>query len=247
MNRIWNSLRTRHAAWRRRRYMEALTVAGRAPYSAKVYRDFLSAAQRDPQLRIPAFLERPEADRRAMLFIRHDIDTAACIRGMRLLIDIDRELGISPGIYLMADTSEYRLADHRSEIEACRAAGFEVGLHTVCYTHDDYFEALRTETKVFADALGFWPRSFTIHGLGEHRLDIRLRFCNEILRRLDEFGFVFTDCSPELRVYDHVFHDCHRDPTGGSRVIYDELTGRRFPFANGKSYVLLTHPCYWKA
>jgi hypothetical protein len=239
------AVRARVGAWRRRRYLQSLSTAHYAPYPVRVYRDFLSRVLQDRELEVAPFVDANAGLGCATLFVRHDIDTAACARGMGVLLGIDRELGVRSGIYLLAGSTEYRLADHRDEIAAWRATGFEVGLHTVCYTHDDYFAALEAETRAFADALGFAPRSFTVHGLGEHRLDVRLRFYREVLPRLGEFGYEFTDCCPELRSYDRVFHDCHWDTAKQARYIYDELTGRRFPFERGKSYLLLTHPCYW--
>jgi hypothetical protein len=225
--------------------MRSLAPARYAPYPASLYRDFLRRTLSDRQIALAPFTHAPAAGGTATLFVRHDIDTADCMRGMRTLLDVDRELGVVAGVYLMADAKAYRLADHRDEIAACRAAGFEVGLHTACYIHDDYFSALEAETRAFADALGFRPRSFTVHGLGEHRMDVRLRFYREVLHRLGEFGYEFTDCCPELRSYAHVLHDCHWDPEKQARFLYNELTGRRFPFERGKSYLLLTHPCYW--
>lgn len=250
LERVLNRLRSIPAGLRRRRmdrYRRARRLAGYAPYTASLYRRFLSEALRDRKLRVAPFLETPAAEEPggATLFVRHDIDTAACMRGMRVLLDIDRELGVGAGIYLMADSKEYRLAEHRDEIAACRAAGFEVGLHTVCYAHDDYFAAFAAETSAFADALGFQPRSFTVHGLGEYRLDVRSRFRREVRDRLGEFGYAFTDTCPELRAYDYVFEDCHWDAARQARFVYDDLAGRRFPFMPGRSYLLLTHPCYW--
>ncbi len=230
---------------RKNRYQRARRLAGYAPYSASLYRRFLSQALRDRKLRVASFLETSAAPGPATLFVRHDIDTAECMRGLRTLLDVDRELGVAAGVYLMADSKAYRLADHREEIAACRAAGFEIGLHTACYVHDDYFAALGAETRAFADALGFLPRSFTVHGLGQHRLDVRLKFYEEARGRMGEFGYTFTDACPELRAYDYVFEDCHWDDARQARFVYDDIAGRRFPFERGRSYLLLTHPCYW--
>ena len=245
MSRLWHSVRYRYAAWRRRHYMRSLTPAAIAPYSSGTYRKFLAHALRDGALKVASFLDAPAGPGNATLYVRHDIDTADCMRRLRVLLDVDRELGVGSAFYFRADQEEYRLADHRDEIAACRAAGFEVGLHTSCYVHDDVFAAFAEETRVFVNALGFQPQSFTVHGMGEFRVDARTRFRREVLDRLGEFGYRFTDTCPELRTYDHVFQDCHWDAARQSRFIYDDLTGRRFPFAPGQCYLLLTHPCYW--
>jgi hypothetical protein len=238
------AMRARVGAWRRHRYLQSLSAARYAPYPARLYRDFLARALHDRALEVAPFVEAPAGRGLATLYVRHDIDTAACARGMGLLLGIDRELGVRSGVYLLADAPDYRLSDLREEIAAWRAAGFEVGLHTACYTHDDCFAAFAAETRAFTNALGFAPRSFTVHGLGQHRLDARMKFYREIPARLTEFGYAYTDI-PGVRGYDHVFEDCHWDGARQSRYVRDDLAGRRYPYARGGRYLLLTHPCYW--
>jgi hypothetical protein len=238
------AMRARVGAWRRHRYLQSLSAARYAPYPTRLYRDFLARALHDRALEVAPFVEAPAGRGLATLYVRHDIDTAACARGMGLLLGIDRELGVRSGVYLLADAPDYRLSDLREEIAAWRAAGFEVGLHTACYAHDDCFAAFAAETWAFTNALGFAPRSFTVHGLGQHRLDARMKFYREIPARLTEFGYAYTDI-PGVRGYDHVFEDCHWDDARQARYVRDDLAGRRYPYARGGRYLLLTHPCYW--
>jgi len=242
--RVLSAARRRYAARRRHAFLKALKPAVDAPYAVSLYRDFLMRALGTGPIKVLGYRDSPSTGR-ASLFVRHDIDTADCGRKMRLLLDIDREAGVSPGVYFRADEEAYRLAELRNRIEPYRSDGFEIGLHTVCYVHDDYLRAFEMETRVFRDAFGFSPTSFTVHGLGTHRHDVRMRFCDDVCERLEDFGYGFSDCCPKLRSYDYVIHDCHFDAKRDVRFVYDDFAGRDFPYAPGMSYVVLTHPCYW--
>jgi hypothetical protein len=139
------------------------------------------------------------------------------------------------------------LRDWREAAQTARQQGFEVGLHTVCYVHDDYLRAFRQETEKFSDETGFAPRTFTVHGLGQHRLETRLRFYEEIAARLADFGYSFSDCHHTLRTYDYVIEDCHWDGARQARFIYEDFATPPDWFWKGRHYLLLTHPCYWTA
>jgi hypothetical protein len=241
VSRAW----AKYRGLRRSHFHRRLRPAMYAPYPAGVYRGFLERMLKHRRVHVLPFASAVEAGERAALFVRHDIDTAACVRSMNVLLGIDAALGITPGIYFRADRAEYELAACREQARRYRAAGFEVGLHTSCYVDDDFLQTFRAETRAFVDVFGFAPTSFTVHGLGQQRFDTRLKFYGEICGRLTEFGYRFSDCCEQQRSYDYVFHDSHFDKIRGERFIYDDLNGRNFPFVPGKSYVLLTHPCYW--
>jgi hypothetical protein len=202
--------------------------------------------QESPRVKMHPFTEPgPFSHASAHLFVRHDIDTAACMRNMPLLLEIDRELGVRAAVFLRADEEEYRLDGHRQAIQVYRDAGLEIGLHTLCYLEDDYLSALKRETRHFTHALGFSPASFTTHGMGSFRLEVRQRFYQEIHGRLGEFGYTFTDCCARLRAYDYTIHDSYWDDKRGSRFIYDDFLACRPLLLRGRDYLLLTHPGYW--
>ena len=232
-------------ARRQQRFLDGLKVACYAPYPLHVYRSLLSHALRSPRIQLPPFGEsnHPSASS-ASLFVRHDIDTKRCIQNMALLLDIDRELGVPAGVYFRAEGEEYALASYQGEIQAYRAAGLEIGLHTLCYLEEDYLDAFRRETEVFRHAVGFSPATFTVHGLGPFRMDVRLRFCEEICARLGEFGYTFSDCCSHLRTYDYTIHDSHWNKEAGVRFIYNDFFDFP-PLLGGRNYILLTHPGYW--
>ena len=239
-------LRNRYAAIRERQYLRGRKIAGFAPFPLHVYRSLLLHAFNNPKVQVPPFATSDRlSPGRASLFVRHDIDTADCIRNMALLLDVDRELGVPAGIYFRADEKEYALASHRDEIQAYRAAGLEIGLHTSCYLEADYLVAFRKETELFVRALAFRPTSFTVHGLGPYRMDVRLRFSEEICQRLGEFGYAFSDCCSHLRIYDYTIHDSHWNERERVRFIYNDFLILPPFLHEGKNYILLTHPGYW--
>ena len=246
MSKWLRSMRNRYSAVRQERYLKGRKIACCAPFPSRIYRSLLLHVLNNPKVQVLPFATSDRFPTGcANLFVRHDIDTAGCIRNMALLLDVDRELGVPAGIYFRTDEKEYALASHRDEIQVYRAAGLEIGLHTVCYVEDDYLGAFSEETKLFAQALGFRPTSFTVHGLGPYRMDVRLRFCEEICGRLGEFGYVFSDCCPHLRTYEYTIHDSHWNEKEHIRFIYTDFLRLPSLLRRGKNYILLTHPGYW--
>jgi hypothetical protein len=122
----------------------------------------------------------------------------------------------------------------------------EVGLHTSCYVVPDYEARFREETARFVDTFGFQPRSFTVHGLGDFRADVRQRLVETIGRDPGSHGYVFSDCDPSLREYEYVITDCHIDPESDSRQIYEDVVALPPFLAGDRDYLVLIHPCYWR-
>jgi len=217
-----------------------------APYEPNSYRELLLRLKKNRNIVILPFTHKESYDNRINFFIRHDIDTKECITSMDVLIDIDYSLAIPSGIYFRVDDEEYRLRDFRDQIRLYKRNGFEIGLHSLCYTKDDYMNEFDRETVRFSNELGFRPRSFTLHGLGDYRSCVRLDFTRIISSKLDEFGYEFTDCDGNSRNYAHVIHDCHLDSINQRRFMREDFE-LNFPFRRGCCYLVLTHPCYWAA
>lgn len=217
-----------------------------APYPLSLYSELLDCTRKHDWLNVRDYAAPTAARGRPALYFRHDIDTQQCVDRMTCLLDEDLRAGVLPGVYLRADEREYCLAEVRSKIEPYRARGVEFGLHTVCYLEDQFLSELAREANHFERSLGFRARSLTTHGLGDHRLEVRLSFCQQIRSRSKEFGFDFLDIDPRVRSYLYVIEDCHRHPRSGCRFIYDDF--KRFPWASIRhgDLLVLTHPCYWQ-
>lgn len=240
--RAWRSY-----ARRRERYLRNRKPSAFAPYSISLYADFLRQAKLSPRLEVPPFVSTSGFNGGfTRLFFRHDVDTAGCAAKLHAMLDADLAGRVPAAVYIRADAMEYHPSVLAQTVCAYRKAGVEFGLHTSCYVEDDYLATFRAETDRFAQAFGFAPRSFTVHGLGDYRYEIRLRFGEEIIPRLEEFGYIFTDCNQTLRAYDYVISDCHLEATSGRRYIYNDFFMLPKFFAPGMNYLVLTHPCYWR-
>ncbi len=179
------------------------------------------------------------------VFFRHDIDTCECIGNLQRMIDLELELTINPGVYVRVDGEDYAAHAFRDLFQDLHARGIEIGLHTSCYTKDNYFGELERERTEFTKQLGFEPRSFSVHGLGDYRKSVRHEFYCAVANRLHDFGFEFSDCHPSLREYHYTLQDCYLDTASGKRFIYDDFTFLPRPKDVQKNYLVLTHPCYW--
>lgn len=216
-----------------------------APYSVDLFRNFLAQVQARRGSRFLPFSSAPEtAPNAARWYLRYDIDTADCAKKMHLLLDASHDAGLPAAAFFLLHGNPYDLASLRPEVEKWRARGVEIGLHTCCYAEDDFLARFREETRLFTEALGFAPRSFTVHGMGKERYDVRVKFYETIATRYAEFGYTSCDV-PAIRNYDHVFTDCHSGE-GGKRCIYDDLVNLPDFISRGRTYTALLHPCYWQ-
>ena len=229
-------------------YLIKRKIACAAPYPTKLYYALLSMIKKNNRIYVSPFIEDSSPpSNQARFFLRHDIDTTDCIRKMGALLAINRKLGFPSSLFFRADEVEYSLSDYKEEINTYKNQGCEIGLHTVCYTQDDFLKEFRREIMVFRESLGIAPRAFTVHGLGPHfRMEQRMEFCSIMAGDLHEYGFLMSDCSDQLRRYDYVIQDCNMAHNGGNRIIYDDFLCLPPFIQNGKNYLILTHPTYWE-
>lgn len=236
-------LKSKYCAFKYNKYMRSRQVVCTAPYNSGVYHELLWKISKLSNMKFIPFLENGYGSEAVNVFVRHDIDTSRCIEKMALLLDIDKSVETPAAIYFRADNKEYSLKNYKDAINRYRDAGFEIGLHTVCYTKDNYLEEFAVETEKFSNDVGFRPKSFSVHGLGTFRQDIRIQFYEYISSHLNEFGYEFGDI-PQLRAYDYVIQDCHMDARN-NRFIYDDFMNPPSFLKKGKNCLILTHPCYW--
>jgi hypothetical protein len=217
-----------------------------APLDIALYVRFLREVRVLPKLALVPFAAAPSrTGGPAQMFVRHDVDTALCVEMLPLVLDVDRQERVPAAVFVRADRAEYRPEEAAAVLRA-HGDGVEIGLHSSCYLEDDFLAAFSEETERFKSSFGFAPRSFTVHGLGEYRFAVRERFVASVSTRLDEFGYEFSDCDTRLRSYDHVFQDCHLEVGTGRRFILSDLEAPRAFIREGRDYLLLTHPCYWR-
>lgn len=248
-------LRLGHRLWTAReaardnakhRYIRNRRPHAYAPHDAAIYGELLHQARRTRGLDLPRFTEQKKGGGKPRLYFRHDVDTQDCVSMLPKLIEWNLSEGVASPVYIRTDGTDYDPASVTPAVAKYRARGVEFGLHSSCYTQDDYMGTLRQEIARFEECFGFRPRSLTVHGLGEFRAEIRERFAHEIVERLAEFGFAFTDCDARMRRYDYVITDCHPEPGSNRRHIYDDMLSLPRFFHPGRDYLVLTHPCYWR-
>ena len=245
LNNVWSTLKTIFTFYEFQRYLRARRIYHYAPYPLKIYEQCLKSLKSSPSHQLVPFLAYEGIDReRDRVFVRHDVDTQQCIKNLPETMEIDQRLKIEAGIYLRVDDEEYSAGDHRDMLLRYREQEFEIGLHSLCYTKEDYIQEFQRETEKFKSLMGFQPRSFSVHGLGSFRLETRTKFYQEIIHCFHQFGYDTGDI-PTLRTYKHTIHDCHLDAQN-RRFLYDDfLCFPRFS-SKRKRYLILTHPCYWK-
>lgn len=218
-----------------------------APFDSALYRRLLRQVRDAKTVETPPFASKGSDDAgRARLYLRHDIDTRDCVSRLPSLLDINLDEGISASVFVRTDGEDYAPRELAPVVERYRKSGVDFGLHTSCYVQERYFDAFVEDTNHFAEAFGFAPRSFTVHGLGDFCFENRMKFVEEVLPRLGELGYTFTDCHTQMRSYSYVITDCHPEPGGTRRFMYDDFLRLPEFLAPRQDYLVLTHPCYWK-
>jgi hypothetical protein len=230
--------------WQLRRVRERRRIAAYAPYPFAKYDAILHRVLRQ-RLTVSEF-DAPDEAGAAKLFLRHDIDFAGCVDGLAPLLDIEAQYGLPSATFIRVDRQDYEPEALRPLVAARRKAGLEFGLHSSFYVDDDPLGRFRRELAAFQGIFGFAPRTFTIHGLGGYRADIREAVSEEIVARRAEFGIAFTDCSAAMRRYDMILQDCDIEPQTGARCMYSDLANFPLLPRKGRNYLILTHPCYWR-
>ncbi|MDG2422529.1 MAG: hypothetical protein P8M22_00980 [Phycisphaerales bacterium] len=220
-------------------------IHSRTPFSAGIYQDLLKSMSGDSLYSIHDYMSQEKVANLINVFARHDIDTQQCVDNMSMMLDINLELGVRTAAYFLVHDEYYHLADHREVVSEYRESGIEMGLHTQCYVDNSPLDYFRREIESFEDALGFSPKSFTIHGLGQFRIKTRMEFRRKIAKLYQQFGFQFSDAIKAHRRYQYVIQDCHGSPDQGGRYIYDDFIAMPPTLPRSSNVLILTHPCYW--
>jgi hypothetical protein len=231
--------------WRINWAMGRRKPAAHAPYSRGLYRSIVQRAKRQG-LAIAQFDARPAVARESRIFFRHDIDFASCVSGASALLDVNRDEQVPVAVFLRVDGEAYHPHEAIKVVDTYKCEDITFGLHTSCYTHEDYLAALERERETFSRTYGFEARTFTVHGLGDQHLQRRLAFTAYAASHLSELGFDYSDCTADLRPYHLVFQDCDVDPANGRRAIYSDMETLPPLLRHGHNYLVLTHPCNWR-
>lgn len=136
------------------------------PHSLHLYEQLLHSLSDDPRI---AFMSLPEYvtgvprnPQKITLMLRHDVD--AIPDAARDLCAIERSLDMRSSVHILVDGALYDPAPLTDLASELHADGFDVGLHTQCWMHEDYASIFYAELERFRDLFGFEPRTFTQHG-----------------------------------------------------------------------------------
>ncbi|EKE00969.1 MAG: hypothetical protein ACD_21C00250G0042 [uncultured bacterium] len=213
-----------------------------SPFSFNQYQNTVLNISSQKRINILRFDENVE--QRSVNFIfRHDLDTQTCLENFNILADIHLETNTPLSVFIRTDNLDYPFKHSFQYIEQYLDK-FQIGLHSSCYIYDNPLKKLEEEVNDFNEIYGFCPKFLTLHGLGNYKHTERMQLINDLSTQYQDFGFVFTDCVPELRTYNYVIQDCHLGSDGNRYIKKDSVILP--PSINGNCYLILAHPCYWE-
>lgn len=218
-------------------------IHGFAPYSLDVFRNFLNLATLNNNVSIKLLSKEFPDPTLLNIYLRHDIDNEKDVKNLEYMISILLSMEIRSAIYVRMDRLEYDPIQLRDYLQDLRANGYEIGIHTSCYLYDNYMDVFKEETDAFHHLFGFTPTSFTIHGMGQVRWDVRMAFLSSIKLEMKSLGYSFCDTLDIT--YNHVIQDCHGGPDFKNRYIMRDFKLLPLSLKNGEIYLILTHPGYW--
>lgn len=213
-----------------------------SPFSANQYQNTVLNISSQKRINILLFEENVEK-RRVNFIFRHDLDTQLCLENFHILADIHLQFNVPLSIFVRTDNLDYSFKNSFRFLKSYLNK-FQIGLHSSCYIYENPLKRLEEEASIFNEVYGFYPKLLTLHGLGQYKYAERLNLIKDLSSTYKDFGFVFTDCVPDLRAYNYVIQDCHLD-TNGDRYIKKDFVNLP-PRIKGSCYLLLAHPCYWR-
>lgn len=213
-----------------------------SPFSANQYQNTVLNISSQKRINILCFDEKVE-QRRVNFIFRHDLDTQICLENFHILADIHLQLNVPLSVFVRTDNIDYPFKNSFPFLKPYLNQ-FQIGLHSSCYIYENPLKRLEEEVSIFNEIYGFYPKFLTLHGLGQYKHTERMNLIKDISTKYKDFGFVFTDCVPDLRTYNYVIQDCHLD-NNGHRYIKKDFVHLP-PCINGSCYLILAHPCYWE-
>lgn len=164
-----------------------------SPHNLKLYEYFLAARLAEGFSFVTSrqlYGGEPLDPSNRYILVRHDVDYAP--ERLRPIVEIERRLGVRSDIDVVISGRHYDPTPYVAEWRSLADDGFAIGLHTVAPQEDDCFSIVRSEIEIFQKALGFSPRTFSIHGAcptPPNWQQRRNQFIERVGKRLESFGF----------------------------------------------------------
>ncbi len=187
------------------------------------------------------YLQHSEKQEFSNVVLRHDVDFSP--EKLHLLIDVERNYQMKSSVYVLVRNHHYPIKQYSDYFKELHADGYEIGLHTYCYSFSDAKKCLSEEAEIFKTIFGFYPKTFTFHGMF-YRSYEQLMQLSAVLKNLDDF------------LSDTPFSEYYTQK-GFHWKIGDEYRNKVNPFLNnnfndfkiktkpGSTGLVLTHPCNW--
>ena len=217
------------------------------PHSLQLYERFLQSLQNNPKCVFRSLTEHvrgaPVDSQCVNVVLRHDLD-AGKPEVARALCDVEKTLGLRSSVHILVDGLLYDPTLLVPLAQQLRDGGFDVGLHTQAWIHNDYISAFHLDINRFEEVFAFPPRTFTQHGAYPRTEG------DALLRRIE-----FTRKIPELIAdtsiigYNNSFVWVSEDSNREGRPFpIDEhfFKVAEFSYLGGVSLVL-THDNHWRA
>ncbi|MDR1916262.1 MAG: hypothetical protein LBQ58_06800 [Synergistaceae bacterium] len=122
---------------------------------------------------------------RINVVLRHDLDSG-CSEVLKLLCNTEKKLNIRSSVHVLMDKSCYDATAMKPLLLDLYRDGFDIGLHTVAWMYENYADMFMRESAMFAEILGFSPKTLSIHGAWPRSdVDMERRKIFESQLRLD--------------------------------------------------------------
>jgi len=173
--------------------------------------------------------------------LRHDLD-AGNPEIAQVLCDVESALGLRSSVHILVDGTLYNPARLVPLARGLHGGGFDVGLHTQAWMHEDYASAFRADLCRFEDVFGFAPATFTQHGAWPRTArDMKRR--HEFTRRTPEL-IAGTSIIGYNNSFDWVSEDSNiRGQPAPIRSDFFQVMDRCYL---GGVALILTHDAHWK-
>lgn len=217
-------------------------IVSLSPNNILLYRYILNLYKKDPRIIFlkPGRLYTSSYPNKIVLSLRHDVNVTP--KSLKLLTDIEDELGLRSMIYVIVDENCYSLVEHTAYFKDLAEKGFVIGLYTTAQRAKVPLPQFAEEREKFKKILGYYPQFFSIHGISPHPEDWEEHiadFLKEVKLHLKWWGLY--PCTQELEGIRHV-----EDSGEGGELGY--LKGDFFnilDFPLGTKVELITHPEHW--
>jgi hypothetical protein len=173
--------------------------------------------------------------------LRHDVDVGDA-RSTAALCAVEARLNIVSSVHILVDDLIYPAKSMASLGRELNQAGFDIGLHTQAWMHDNYMEAFHADISRFCEVMHFAPLTMTLHGAWPRRkrdLVRRRWFLRKLPELMEETGLLGYNND-----FDWVSEDSNID--GRPSPVHESFMQPESYCYLGGMALILTHDAHWE-